>query len=305
MTTSTSKPGIAVSRDGTAISYQTLGAGEGLVVLGGAWRTARDYLSFARAPTSSFMVHLVDRRGRGGSGPQGENYSIVRELEDLSAVREQTEATIVFGHSYGGLVALEAARRSTVFSDVVVYEPAVALAGSIPLSWIARYRELLAAGDRRGAFAAMVREAGAAPPALERMPLWYVKLVLRLFIKEDEWRRIDRLLETGLAEHQQVAALDEPTGDRYETVASRVILLGGGKTRPQFTTALFNQLTATIPNCTAEVIAGLDHLAPDDKAPGLVADRVSQHLRHDDVCSLAYTTSWVVVCPCVRRRGER
>ncbi|MGO9903617.1 MAG: alpha/beta fold hydrolase [Solirubrobacteraceae bacterium] len=277
MTTSTGKSGIAISRDGTAIGYQTLGAGEGLLVVGGAWRSARDYLSLARALTSSFTVHLIDRRGRGGSGPQGENYSIERELEDLFAVQVQTGATIVFGHSYGGLVALEAARHSTIFSDVVVYEPGVTVAGSIPLSWIARYRELLAAGDRRGAFAAMVRGAGGAPPALERMPLWYVKLVLRLFIKEDEWRRIDPLLETGLAEHEQVAGLDEPTAARYETVASRVILLGGGNTRPQFTT-LFDHLTATIPNCTSEIIAGLDHLAPDDTAPGLVADRIGQHL---------------------------
>ncbi len=87
--TSTGKPGIAISQDGTAICYQTLGAGEGLVVLGGAWRSARDYLPFARALTSYFTVHVVDRRGRGGSGPQGENYSIDRELEDLVVVHEQ------------------------------------------------------------------------------------------------------------------------------------------------------------------------------------------------------------------------
>jgi pimeloyl-ACP methyl ester carboxylesterase len=278
VTTTTRRPGIAISQDGTAISYETLGDGEGLLVLGGSWRTARNYLSFARALASSFAVHLVDRRGRGGSAPQGENYCIERELEDLFEIQAQTEATIVFGHSYGGLVALEAARRSTVFSEVVVYEPGVPIAGSIPLGWITRYRALLAAGDRRGAFAAMVRGAGGAPAALERMPLWYVKLALRLFIKEDEWRRIDRLLETGLAEHEQVAALHEPTADRYEAIAARVVLLGGGNSRPQFTTALFNQLAATIPHCTAEVIAGLDHLAPDDKAPDLVADRVRHHL---------------------------
>jgi pimeloyl-ACP methyl ester carboxylesterase len=278
MTTTKGRPGVVISRDRTAISYETLGAGEGLLVLGGAWRTARDYLSFARALASSFAVHLVDRRGRGGSGPQGENYSIERELEDLFAIQAQTEATIVFGHSYGGLVALEAARRSMVFSDVVVYEPGVPVAGSIPLSWITCYRALLAAGDRRGAFAAMVRGAGGAPPALERMPLWYVKLVLRLFIKEGEWRRIDPLLEAGLAEHEQVAALDEPTADRYAAVAARVILLGGGKSRQQFTTTLFDQLSATIRHCTTEVIAGLDHLAPHDKAPDLVADRARHHL---------------------------
>jgi pimeloyl-ACP methyl ester carboxylesterase len=278
MTTTPTNAEIARSQDGTAIAYETLGAGEGLVVLGGAWRSGRDYLRLARALGESFEVHVVDRRGRGRSGPRGPSYGIERELEDLFAVQAQTGATIAFGHSYGGLIALEAARRSSVFSDVVVYEPGVSVAGSIPLGWIARYRALLAAGDRRGAFAAMVRGAGGAPPALERMPLWYVKLMLRPFIKEDRWRQIDPLLEAGLAEHEQVAALDQSTADRYRDVTARVVLLGGGKSRPHLTTTLFEQLTATIANCTSELIVGLDHTAPDEKAPDLVAERARHHL---------------------------
>jgi len=269
---------IAISRDGTAIDYRTLGVGEGLVVLGGAWRTGHDYLAFAEALAPSCAVHVVDRRGRGGSGPQGESYSIEREVEDLFAVQAQTHATTLFGHSYGGLIALEAARRSELFTNVAVYEPGVSVAGSLPLAWMARYRELLATGDRRGAFAAMVRGAGGAPPALERMPLWYVKLLLRLFIKEHQWRQIDPLLETAVAEHEQVAALDEPNVDRYQTVTARVVLLGGGKSRPHFTTIPFNQIAAAIANCTTDVIQGLDHTAPDDNAPNLVADRVRNHL---------------------------
>ena len=277
-TMTTSTPQIAGSQDGTAIAYETLGVGAGLLVLGGAWRNSRDYLPFASALARYFEVHVIDRRGRGRSGPQGPNYRIERELEDLFAVQAQTGATIVFGHSYGGLIALEAARRSTVFSDVVVYEPGVSIAGSIPLGWIARYRALLAAGDARGAFAAMVRGAGGAPPALERMPLWYVKLMLRLFIRGARWREIDALLEAGLAEHEQVAALDERTVDRYRDVTARVVLLGGGKSRSHLTTTLFRQLTASIPNCTSEIIAGLDHTAPDEKAPDLVAERVRHQL---------------------------
>jgi pimeloyl-ACP methyl ester carboxylesterase len=278
MTTTPTNAEIARSQDGTAIAYETLGAGEGLVVLGGAWRSGRDYLRLARALGESFEVHVVDRRGRGRSGPRGPSYGIERELEDLFAVQAQTAATIVFGHSYGGLIALEAARRSSVFSDVVVYEPGVSVTGSIPLGWIPRYRALLAAGDRRGAFAAMVRAAGGAPPALERMPLWYVKLMLRLFITEDRWRQIDPLLEAGLAEHEQVAALDQSTADRYQDVTARVVLLGGGKSRPHLTTDLFEKLTATMPNSTSELIAGLDHTAPDDKAPERVAERARHHL---------------------------
>jgi pimeloyl-ACP methyl ester carboxylesterase len=279
MISTTGTAQIARSLDGTAIGYQTLGAGEGLIVLGGAWSSGRDYLPFARAMSRSFAVHVVDRRGRGDSGPQGENYCIERELEDLFAVQEQTHATIVFGHSYGGLIALQAASRAQAFSDVLAYEPGVSVGGSIPLAWMTPYRRLVAAGDRRGAFAAMVRGAGGAPPALERMPLWYVKLILRLSIPEHQWRRIDPLLETALAEHQQVAALDEPTTARYRTVSARTVLLGGGKSRSRFTTRPFNALTAAIPNCTTDIIAGLDHTAPDHEAPRLVAERVQHQLR--------------------------
>jgi len=273
---------VVASQDGTSIGYETLGSGNGVLVLGGGWRTSRDYLSFARALAGSFSVHVIDRRGRGRSGPQGQAYSMERELEDLAAVQANTQATIIFGHSYGGLIALEAARHSTVFTDVVVYEPGVSVAGSIPLGWMPGYRELLAAGDRRGAFAAMVRGAGGAPPALEHAPLWYVKLLLRLFIRENHWREIEPLLETALNEHAQVRALDEITADRYRRIAARVVLLGGGKSRPQFTTSLFDHLSASIPTTTTELIKGLDHTAPDDKAPDVVAARVRHHLEHHD-----------------------
>jgi hypothetical protein len=137
---------------------------------------------------------------------------------------------------------------------------------------------LLAVGDRRGAFAAMVRGAGGAPPALERMPLWYVKLMLRLFIRQHRWRQMDPLLEAGLVEHEQVAALDDGSAERYRSVAAHVVLLGGGTSRSHFTTTLFDQLAAVIPDCTTELIDGLDHLGPDEKAPELVAERVRHHL---------------------------
>jgi len=270
--------GAVRSADGTTIGYETVGAGQGLLVVGGAWRAARDYLPFATALSGAFTVHVVDRRGRGRSGPQGEDYSIEREVEDLLAVQEQTGATIVFGHSYGGLIALEAARRAPVFSDVAVYEPGVSIAGSIPLGWMGLYRERLAAGDPRGAFAAMVRGAGGAPRALERMPLWYVKLMLRLFIKQEHWRHIEPLLEAGLAEHEQVAALDDTSIDRYQAITARVILLGGAKSRPFATTALFDQLAAALPDTTSELIDGLGHTAPDENAPEVVADRLRRHL---------------------------
>lgn len=151
------RPAAVTSSDGTAIGYQTLGSGEGLILIGGTLRSARDYLPLARLLARSLTVHVMDRRGRGASGPQGAGYSIEKECEDLLAVHHQTGAAMVFGHSYGGLVSLETTRRSGAFRRVAVYEPGVSVAGSMPVSWLGDYRRLLAAGDTRGAFAVMAR----------------------------------------------------------------------------------------------------------------------------------------------------
>jgi pimeloyl-ACP methyl ester carboxylesterase len=99
------------SADGTAINYRTTGAGAGLIIVPGALSDATDYAELADALAADFTVHTIERRGRGGSGPQGPDYGIETECADLAAVRKATGSRYVFGHSFGGLVALEAARR--------------------------------------------------------------------------------------------------------------------------------------------------------------------------------------------------
>lgn len=263
------------SCDGTKIAYQTVAAGgPGVIVVGGALSRGRDYLPLAAALARTCTVYVVDRRGRGESGPQGPNYSIDTEVEDLLAVQAVTDARVVFGHSYGGLVALEAARRSEVFTAVAVYEPGVSIGGSINTSWMLRYRKLLAAGDRRGAFAAMVKDGGHTP--LTKLPDWYARLILRAVIRGRRWQNMEPLLEANLAEHEQVARVDDGTAERYRQITARVLLLGGSKSPRSMTAGLFDALQDVIPDCTTEVIDGLDHFAPDQKAPELIADRVRE-----------------------------
>ena len=73
---------------------------------------AADYAAFALALSGRFTVHTIERRGRGESGPQGDDYSIVKECEDVLALQTETGAAFLVGHSYGGLVALEVARNN-------------------------------------------------------------------------------------------------------------------------------------------------------------------------------------------------
>ncbi|MGZ3611648.1 MAG: alpha/beta fold hydrolase [Ktedonobacteraceae bacterium] len=63
---------------------------------------ASDYATFARALAEHFMVHTIERCGRGESGPQGDDYSIAKECEDVLALRAEIDASLLVGHSDGG-----------------------------------------------------------------------------------------------------------------------------------------------------------------------------------------------------------
>jgi len=261
------------SADGTAIAYRRLGDGPAVIVVGGALRCADDYLALAEALARRGLTAVViDRRGRGASGPQGDAYTVGDEVQDVLAVARAESSSVLFGHSYGGLIALEAARGSDRFATVVAYEPGVSIGNSIATDWLGAYRDRLAAGDRRGAFAAMVTGGGHSP--LSRLPGWYARLILRAVIRRRRWKRLEPLLETNLAEHEQLAVLDDGSADRYRAVSAQVLLLGGSKSPPSLTSDLFAALQATIPNCSGEVIDGLDHFGPDEGAPELIAERI-------------------------------
>jgi pimeloyl-ACP methyl ester carboxylesterase len=270
----------AASTDGTTIGYRTVGAGEPVIVVGGALRAAEDYMPLADALAGEFEVHVMDRRGRPASGPLGSDYSIEKECEDLGAVIARTGATRVFGHSYGGLVALEAGKRNPEIGRIAAYEPGVSVRGSIPTGWIREYRRRLEKADRRGAFAAFVRGSGHAPPIVSRLPLRYLDLVLRIAIDQERWRRMDALLEANLAEHEEVRRLDN-TVSTYDRIPARVLLLGGGKS-PASSRVALEALHHVLPHAHLELIDGVAHNAPDEAAPQRVAERAGRFLAEED-----------------------
>lgn len=275
--TATTRSETVISADGTTIAYHTVGTGDSVIVVGGSLTTGEDYLALGQSLAPSFTVHLIDRRGRSASGPQGPGYSIDKECDDLLAVATATGSQRVFGHSYGGLVALETARRSNDLTHVAVYEPGVSINGSIPDRWMAGYARLLAQGDTRGAFASMVKGGGFVPRGIEKLPLLYFRAILRLVIRKRRWRQIEPLLQTNLAEHQQVVRLDS-TIDAYASIRAPVLLLGGSKSPETISLQALRTLHHTIPNSALEIIDGLDHFAPDEKAPNIIGTRLLQFL---------------------------
>ena len=76
--------------------------------------------------------------GRTGSAPGGTRTPDPLLGRQLRLSHKRTGARLIVGHSYGGLVVLEAARSSRVFAQIAVYEPGVSIGASLAISGQAR-----------------------------------------------------------------------------------------------------------------------------------------------------------------------
>jgi len=264
------------SSDGTVIAYHSVGHGPGLVVVGGVLSAGSDYMALADALAGEYEVHVMERRGRSGSGPQRQDHTLDDECADLTAVAATTASAAAFGHSFGGLVVLETARRRPIFDEVFVYEPAVPIRGQLRAGWLDDYQRRLEHGDRRGAFARMAKSAGFAPRVVAIIPVWHLRLLLRIAIRNHKWTMMDPLLEANLVEHRLLDGLDAPSPERFSTITSRTVLLGGTKSPASISGPLLDEIAAAIPSSQVAVLPGLGHPAPQEQ-PDRVASAVFAH----------------------------
>ncbi|HET6193074.1 MAG TPA: alpha/beta hydrolase [Trebonia sp.] len=262
--------GVVTSADGTPVEYLSAGHGPPVIAVPGALAVASDLAAFAALVAGKHTVHVVQRRGRGGSGPQGDRYGIDRECEDIGAVRARTGARLIFGHSFGGLVALRAACGSTEFDAVAVYEPGVSVSGSIPVDWIDRARREVAAGADLEAFITFV--SGVNPEQTGRLPRWLLRLILGRAIPRAELRQNLALMPQAISEHAVVGQLDDRLADYGEVAAATLIMRGKGRGTSRQAVAL-TRLAATIPRAETVTFPKLGHFAPQ-REPDAIARSV-------------------------------
>ena len=264
-------PRTVTSRDGAAISYFTTGRGPPVIAVHGALSTADNYATFAAALGRTHTVHTIQRRGRGFSGPQGDGYGIVKECEDVAAVQEATGSALMFGHSYGGLIALEVARTSQAYSKVAVYEPGVSIDSSIAMGWIPAYERKLAEAKSLDAFAVFSVAAG--PTRAQKAPIWLMKCLLPLFIGTEERKQIFDLLPASLREHQVVGQLDN-SYQGYRQIQADVLVMHGGKSGLDWVARATSALALVIPSVAVQEFPKLNHFGPDKTGPLEVANAV-------------------------------
>ena len=242
----------------------------------GALATAEDYTAFATALGVQHTVHVLQRRGRGGSAPQDPSYSIEQEREDAASLLTLTGSEILIGHSFGGLVALETARDNPQVRSLALYEPGLSINGSVPMSWIEPARTLLERGCAMEAFVSYVAATG--PVASRFVPAWALKRLLRRMLPQDELERMLMLMPENIAEHEQIARLGHQTG-RYAGLPARTLLLSGGSTGISYLKRATEALRRELPRSENRVLKGLNHFAIMNRgAPQAVAQAVSDFL---------------------------
>jgi pimeloyl-ACP methyl ester carboxylesterase len=164
---------------GLPIACQVEGEGAPLVMVHGAGSGRWSFDLVRPHLEDRFTVWALDRRGRGDSGDD-DSYSIEAEFDDVAAVvREAGPGALLFGHSYGGLVAVGAAARLDGLPGLVVYEGPMGgvLADE---AWIVRFEQRVQSGDRDSAMREFMSDVGgytyAEIEAMQGTPAWEARL---------------------------------------------------------------------------------------------------------------------------------
>ena len=271
------RTGSVTSADGTVVGYRRQGSGPAVVLMHGGMQAAQNLMKLAGALADEFTVVVPDRRGRGLSGPHGDNYGIEREVEDVQALVAATGAERIFGLSAGGLVSLRSALAIPQLRQVAVYEPPLSVHGSVPTDWVERYDREVAAGKPAAALVTSLRGLGVEPvlskiPRFVLAPLMPLALRLQRNVPSGDVA-IETLVPTLRFDLRLVEQMADTAKD-YATLRAQVLLMNGAKS-PAYYGITLDELSAAMPQAQRTTFPGLSHSSPDDDGdPGQVAERL-------------------------------
>jgi pimeloyl-ACP methyl ester carboxylesterase len=253
--------------DGVRIACEVSGEGPPLVLVHGAG-SARWAFDLLRPHLERrFTVIALDRRGRGSSS-DNDAWALEREYEDVAAVmRDAGEDALLFGHSYGGLVAGGAAALLDGLPRLVLYEPAIGPRLADPAA-IDRWERLLAAGEREQMVREFLRDTGGYSheeiDAMRATPTWAGRL--------EAARCVARELRAARA-----VSLD---GDPIAEIEAPTLLLLGTES-PEWANRSVEAFARALRDATARRLEGQGHGATT-AAPELLAAEIVRFLGQPD-----------------------
>jgi pimeloyl-ACP methyl ester carboxylesterase len=111
---------------------------------------------------------------------------MARQWEDIDALARKTGAHQVWGHSSGGLIALQAALTLPAIRKVAGFEPALSMYGTVDLSWIpGSSASWIRAGWPRRCH---VQQGGGADRMVDLPPRWLMVLMINQYLRRDRRR---------------------------------------------------------------------------------------------------------------------
>jgi pimeloyl-ACP methyl ester carboxylesterase len=251
----------------------------GVVLIHGTLVTDALYRPFGRKLSVLLgkPVHCYNRRGRAGSAPQPDSYSAATEISDLATVMRETGSTDVVAHSYGGFVALQAARTLPI-GRLVTYDAAISLSGNLNQRWRPELEDAVTAGQLNHAWAHLVQGLATAGP-LSYLPLGALRMLSILSARTNLGAEMRQLLPTAVAEMRAVLDADAELDD-FTGLTTPVLMLSGSWS-PAYFAETGRQLAAAVPSIEFAVVPGQLHEGPIRPGKGL-AVRMARFLNGTD-----------------------
>ena len=239
------------SKDGTRIGVECAGTGPTLLFVHGGVGDRTRWTPMFPLLASKFTTCAMDRRGRGASGDSAE-YSLAKEAEDVAAVvNSRPGPVLLFGHSYGGVAALEATFLTDRISKLMLYEPPLHEPVGSNLAVASRVEELIKKGELEQAFIAFQTEiVKQSPEEIARMkarPTW-AGLVATIAVHPRQMR--------ALSAYQFDAS-------RMQSVKMPTLLLIGEETPSPYAKQSIAALRESLPNPTLAILERQQHNAMD------------------------------------------
>jgi pimeloyl-ACP methyl ester carboxylesterase len=280
--------GDVTSRDGTTIAYRQFGEGPGIIAVHGGAQAAQNFTKLAEALSDAFTVYVPDRRGRGRSGPYGDQYSLQSECEDIDALLSKTGAHNVFGLSSGAIISLQAALTLPAIRRVALYEPPLSINHSTPVDWLQRYDGEIANGKLGSAMVTAITGTQTAPLFFRLAPRALLDPLLNAAARRGTGARenddvsLKALVPTV---HYDVQLVIESEGSlaSFRGVKAEVLLLGGTRSPAYLKKALLG-LERVLPRVRRIDFPRVGHLAADNSGkPALVAAELRRFFSEDAV----------------------
>ncbi len=262
--------GTVTSKDGTKIGYRQMGSGPGIILLHGGINASQHLMKLGTLLSDRFTVYIPDRRGRGMSGPVGDDYSIEKEDEDLDALLKKTGTHYVFGTADGALFALHASISNPAIHKIAAYEPLIFF-GQPGLeefkTTIEHYNSHIANEDVAAAMEGLTKDSKKYM-LVNITPDIIILPIFKLALKYDKWKvkgddvPLQELLPT-LHDELELVKKTEGTLENYKNISTEVLLLRGSKTEPLLRNTQ-DTLNEVLPNSKLVELEGLDHGSAQD-----------------------------------------